>query len=50
MQDIFQIQKSSNAIYPRNVVYFRYTLVNTLYKGDKRHNNKYTRQTLNRCD
>jgi hypothetical protein len=30
---------SCNTVYPRNMVCFRYIIVNTLHKGDKKNNN-----------
>jgi hypothetical protein len=32
---------ATNTIYPRNVVCFRYIIVNTLHEGDNRHENNY---------
>jgi len=34
-----KIKKSCNTIYPRNMVCFRYIIVNTLHKGDNKCNN-----------
>jgi hypothetical protein len=39
MQYKLSIENSCNTIYPRNMVCFRYIIVNTLHKGDNKDNN-----------
>jgi len=39
MEHKLKMQNSFNKIYPKNMVRFRYIIVNTLHKGDNKDNN-----------